>query len=96
MQIIINGEPRKVETELNLRQLLEKLELPTERVAIELNKDVIRKKDWETDKNRRCGQDRNNSFRRRRMILISVFKLRFKVCELNFYNSARFFFAVFC
>lgn len=50
MQVVINGEPRKIETELNLRELLEKLELPTQRIAIELNKDVIRKKDWETIK----------------------------------------------
>ena len=50
MQVLINGETRKIENELNLRELLEKLELPTERIAIELNKDVIRKKDWETIK----------------------------------------------
>ncbi|CAN5630418.1 sulfur carrier protein ThiS [soil metagenome] len=50
MQVLINGETRKIENELNLRELLEKLELPTTRIAIELNKDVIRKKDWETIK----------------------------------------------
>lgn len=50
MQVLINGETRQIENELNLRQLLEKLELPTERIAIELNKDVIRKKDWESIK----------------------------------------------
>jgi sulfur carrier protein len=50
MQVLINGETRQIENELNLRELLEKLELPTERIAIELNKDVIRKKDWETIK----------------------------------------------
>jgi thiamine biosynthesis protein ThiS len=50
MQVLINGETRKIENEINLRQLLEKLELPTTRIAIELNKDVIRKKDWETIK----------------------------------------------
>lgn len=47
MQILINGETRTIDTEINLRQLLEKLELPNERIAIELNKNVIRKKDWE-------------------------------------------------
>ncbi|MGI9056488.1 MAG: sulfur carrier protein ThiS [Pyrinomonadaceae bacterium] len=50
MQVLINGEKRTIENELNLRELLEKLELPTTRIAIELNKDVIRKKDWETIK----------------------------------------------
>jgi len=47
MQVFINGETRNIESELNLLELLKKLELPTERIAIELNKDVIRKKDWE-------------------------------------------------
>lgn len=48
MQIFINGETRELESELNLLELLEKLELPTTRIAIELNKSVVRKKDWET------------------------------------------------
>lgn len=48
MQVLINGETRNIESELNLFELLKKLELPTERIAIELNKNVIRKKDWET------------------------------------------------
>lgn len=50
MRVLINGETRTIENELNLRELLEKLELPTTRIAIELNKDVIRKKDWESVK----------------------------------------------
>lgn len=48
MQVLINGETRELESELNLLELLKKLELPTERIAIELNKAVVRKKDWET------------------------------------------------
>lgn len=48
MQVFINGETRELESELNLLELLKKLELPTERIAIELNKSVVRKKDWET------------------------------------------------
>lgn len=50
MQILINGETRELESELNMRELLEKLELPTERIAIELNKEVVRKKNWEAIK----------------------------------------------
>lgn len=50
MQILINGETRTIDAEINLLQLLEDFELPTERIAIELNKNVIRKKDWETIK----------------------------------------------
>ena len=50
MQIIVNGETKQIERELNLQELLKNLELPTERIAIELNKTVVRKKDWETVK----------------------------------------------
>ena len=50
MQVLINGEQRNLESEINLRELLEKLELPTTRIAVELNKGVVRKKDWETVK----------------------------------------------
>ena len=50
MQIIINGEPKEIERELNLQELLKRLELPSERIAVELNKTVVRKKDWETVK----------------------------------------------
>ena len=46
MNITINGEKKELETELNLRELLEKLDLPDERIAVELNKQVVRKKDW--------------------------------------------------
>lgn len=50
MQIIVNGESKEIEKELNLHEFLKRLDLPTERVAIELNKTVVRKKDWETVK----------------------------------------------
>ena len=50
MQIIVNGESKEIEKELNLTELLKRLELPSERIAIELNKTVVRKKDWETVK----------------------------------------------
>ena len=47
MQITINGEKRQLESELSLRELLEKFDLPRERVAVELNRQVVRKKDWQ-------------------------------------------------
>lgn len=50
MKVFINGETREINQQLNLRELLEKLELPQERVAVELNKEVVRKKDWEAVK----------------------------------------------
>lgn len=48
MQITINGEIKKLEEEVNLDQLLELFSLPSDRVAVELNREVVRKKDWDT------------------------------------------------
>ena len=50
MKIIVNGETKEIPGNLNLTGLLEHLSMPDERIAIELNKEVIRKKDWETIK----------------------------------------------
>lgn len=47
MKVVVNGEKKEFTNEMNLSQLLKTLELPTERIAIELNKDVVRKKDWQ-------------------------------------------------
>ena len=46
INILINGERKEVAAELNLTRLLETLALPAERIAIELNREVVRKKDW--------------------------------------------------
>lgn len=50
MKIIVNGETKEIAENLNLTGLLENLSLPDQRIAIELNKEVVRKKDWETIK----------------------------------------------
>lgn len=47
MRVFINGEAKEIENHLNLTDLLKHFSLPDERIAIELNKEVIRKKDWE-------------------------------------------------
>jgi thiamine biosynthesis protein ThiS len=47
MKVFINGEKRDIPNEVNLSELLKNLSLPSERIAIELNKEVVRKKDWE-------------------------------------------------
>lgn len=46
IEITVNGENKNVEENLNLQALLLKLDLPGKRIAIELNKNVVRKKDW--------------------------------------------------
>ena len=48
MKIFINGETKEIAGEVNLVELLENFSLPQERIAVELNKEVVRKKDWET------------------------------------------------
>ena len=46
MKITINGEIRELESEVNLNRLLELFSLPSQRIAVELNRQVVRKKDW--------------------------------------------------
>ena len=50
MKIFINGETKEIVEEINLIALLKHFSLPSERIAIELNSEVIRKKDWENIK----------------------------------------------
>ena len=48
MEVTVNGEKKEMAKEVNLDELLENLSLPRERIAVELNKEVVRKKDWAT------------------------------------------------
>ena len=50
MKVFINGETKEISREMNLKNLLENFSLPQERIAVELNKQVVRRKDWETIK----------------------------------------------
>ena len=47
MRIELNGESHQIPEALNIRQLLDHFELPTERIAIERNRSVIPKSQWE-------------------------------------------------
>lgn len=47
MTITINGEIKELESEVNLSRLLELFSLPSQRVAVELNREVVRKNDWD-------------------------------------------------
>ena len=46
MQLQINGEAQEVADELKLSELVDELSLAPERVAIELNQKVVRRKYW--------------------------------------------------
>ena len=48
MTIFINGEARELDDGLTVAAMLDSLELPKQRVAIELNRRVVRKQEWET------------------------------------------------
>ena len=46
MQIEINGERREVAERTTLKELIEHLSLAPERLAVELNRAVVRRADW--------------------------------------------------
>ena len=46
MTLHLNGEPREVPEGLNLAGLIEWLELPADRVAVERNLVVVKRSDW--------------------------------------------------
>lgn len=48
MRIEVNGEPRELANEIVLSELVKDLALAPERVAVELNKKVVRRIDWPT------------------------------------------------
>ena len=46
MQLQVNGERREVVDNLSLQALITQLNLPSERIAIELNHEVVRRSAW--------------------------------------------------
>ncbi|MFB3917981.1 MAG: sulfur carrier protein ThiS [Terriglobales bacterium] len=48
MQLIINGEAREFSGELTLTGLVEQLGMKPERVAIELNREIVARNTWPT------------------------------------------------
>lgn len=47
IEVVVNGEARQVPENLTLRTLLEFLGLPTDRVAIERNLQIVSQPDWD-------------------------------------------------
>ena len=45
--LVINGESRSIPAVSNLLELIQHLEIGEERIAVELNKNIIRRKDWQ-------------------------------------------------
>ncbi len=47
ISVEINGERREIPASLNVWGLLEHLQIDTARVAVELNKEIVRKSAWD-------------------------------------------------
>lgn len=50
MRVYLNGEAKSIEDGLTLTQLVSQLDLPALRIAIELNRTVVRRFEWEKTK----------------------------------------------
>ena len=46
MKVYVNGELKELSGTPSLIELVEQLELPANRIAIELNRDVVRRSEW--------------------------------------------------
>ena len=47
MKLEINGEMRSVPASATIRELLENLAIKPERIAVELNRCIIKRRDWD-------------------------------------------------
>lgn len=46
MKVFVNGALREVDQITSLAELITELDLPIARIAVELNRDVVRRSDW--------------------------------------------------
>ena len=48
MQVYVNDESREVSEQSTLTSLIADLDLPSQRIAVELNRTVVRRSEWPT------------------------------------------------
>lgn len=48
LQIQINGDNKSFSDGITLLELINQIEMPAQRIAVELNREVVRRSDWET------------------------------------------------
>ena len=48
VRVYVNGEAREFSSPLSLDQLITELDLPPARIAVELNRAVVRRNEWST------------------------------------------------
>ena len=46
MKIFVNGDQKDFGSGVSLAELIDQLDLPATRIAIELNREVVRRSDW--------------------------------------------------
>jgi thiamine biosynthesis protein ThiS len=46
MKVFVNGDEKEFSPEISLAGLITQLDLPAPRIAIELNREVVRRSDW--------------------------------------------------
>jgi thiamine biosynthesis protein ThiS len=46
MKVFVNGDEKDFSSPVSLAGLIEELDLPATRIAIELNREVVRRSDW--------------------------------------------------
>ena len=46
MRVYVNGESRELSAGASLSELITQLDLPATRIAVELNREVVRRNDW--------------------------------------------------
>jgi thiamine biosynthesis protein ThiS len=46
MQIVLNGAPKTVSAGLTVAALLSEIQVDPQKVAVELNREIVRKKEW--------------------------------------------------
>jgi thiamine biosynthesis protein ThiS len=48
MKVFVNGDEKDFSSEISLADLITHLDLPGARIAIELNREVVRRSDWDS------------------------------------------------
>jgi len=46
MRVFVNGDEKDLNARISLAELIAQLDLPAARIAIELNREVVRRSDW--------------------------------------------------
>jgi thiamine biosynthesis protein ThiS len=48
LRVYVNGESRELSAPISLAELITELDLPAARIAVELNRAVVRRSEWST------------------------------------------------